>query len=101
MYESTSSQEIVAHISSQPVVMVKKEARVREKCYAWLLCCPLSPEFWQAIRGKQIRPHTCLTFGELAVSCSETDAVARWEEWTLHFPSPAILNFLWQDADLD
>ena len=28
-------------------------------------------------------------FGELAVSRSETDVVARWEEWTSLFPSLA------------
>lgn len=67
----------------------------REGGDAWLLCCPLSPEFWQPIRGEQIRPHTCFMFGELAVSCSETDAEALWEEWTSHFPSPVILHFLY------
>lgn len=78
---------------------MKEEGWVGERGDARLLCCPLSPEFWQPIRGKQIRPHTCFMFGELAVGCSETDAVARWEEWTSHFPSPVFLHFLQQDAD--
>lgn len=67
----------------------------RKGVTARLLCCPLSPEFWQPIRGRQIRTHTCFMFGELAVSCSEADAVARWEEWTSHFSSPVSLHFLY------
>lgn len=30
------------------------------------LAVPAAWDFWQPIRGEQIRPHTCLTFGELA-----------------------------------
>lgn len=67
---------------------------------ALLPCCPLSPEFWQLIRGEQIRPHTCFMFGEPAVCCLETDAVDQWEEWTLHFLSPVFLHLFCQGADL-
>lgn len=67
--EAASKQEIVAPISGQPIASVKEEGTLREGGNeAQLPCRPNSPEFWQAIRGDQIRPHTCFMFGELAVS---------------------------------
>lgn len=72
--------------------LVKEEGRVRGG-EAWLPCCPPCLWiFWQPIRGRAIRPHTCFMFGELAAGCCETDAVAGWEEWTsrlsISCPSP-------------
>lgn len=74
--ETASRQEIVAHISGWPVALVKEEGWMREGGDARLPRCPNSPEFWQPIRGEQIRPHTCFVFGELAV-----EAVQRQMLW--------------------
>lgn len=98
--QHTDRKLLLISVAGQWLQWRKEEGWVREGGDARLPCCPLSPEFWQPIRGKQIRPRTCFMFGELAVGCSETDAVDLWEGWTSHFPSPVFLHFPLQDAYL-
>lgn len=91
---SKQAQEIVAPISAWPVSLVKEEGLCSGKeAMHGRLAVTVAWDFWQPIRGEQIRPHTCLTFGELAVRAVQGQMLwpgGRSGHCTFHLLSSSI-----------